>query len=119
MTSMLSRLEGTLDPYMRAAGFAQCDHAVLDDLSWLEYRDNDTSLPYLVSIYHLSAKRMVTAEAWQPDRLRWALRQGKPESAAAQHHTWQYDEGSDGATLDREIVKTVLEWLALRLQAST
>jgi len=117
MTPMVARLEGSLEPYMRAAGLAQCDQAVFDDLSWLEYRANDASLPYLVSIFHLTTKRTVTAEAWQPDQLRSVSRHGSPERVAVQHHTWQYEEGSDQGALDREIVKTVLGWVAARLSS--
>jgi hypothetical protein len=119
MRSMLLRLEGALQPHMRAAGLAQCDQAIVDDLSWLEYRDNKASQWYVLSIFHLSAERTVTAEAWRPDQVCQALQQGSLERAADQQHIWQYDEDADAPALEHEIVKTILGWVAMRLQPTS
>jgi hypothetical protein len=116
MSSMLMRLERTLQPYLRSTGLVLCDRATLDDLSWLEYRGNGAAPFYVLSIFHLSAARTVTAEIWRPDQLCLALRQGAAERAADQRHTWKYEEGADGSSLAREIFTTVLGWVAVRLR---
>ena len=116
MSLMLRRLEAALMPYLHELDLAQCDRALFDDVSWLEYRANGVVPPYLLSIFHTCASRTVTAEAWRPEHVVEAVRQGVPDRAADRHHIWNYEEGADRAALVGEIVRTILDWEATRLQ---
>ena len=116
---MLALLKVALQPFLHAAGLSQSDHAVLEDMSWLEYRGTDSSAPFILGIYHHFGRRRITAEAWRPRQVRQAVYEGKAERAADQQQVWSYEDEADIRHLRREIADTVLAWCAARSQRAS
>jgi hypothetical protein len=116
MNPMLSALESVLQPILHDADLVQSEHVVLDDMGWLEYRALDGARPFVLSIFCFADERTVTAEAWRPEQVSRAYRDGSLERAADQQQTWRYDDRSNHAELERVIADTVRAWLVGRLQ---
>lgn len=115
---MLTALESALQPIVHDVALVQSEHVVLDDMGWLEYRALDGARPFVLSIFCFADERTVTAEAWRPEQVSQAYREGSLERAADQQQTWHYDDHPNHAELERVIVDTVRTWLAGRLQAA-
>jgi hypothetical protein len=112
---MLSFLERELAPHALAVGLKPIDRAIVDDVSWLEYRRGGAS-PILLGIYLLGGQRTIKAEIWRPERVLTARYDASVGQLADRQQTWSFVSDSDTSFLGHHVVPTIVDWLAKHLE---
>jgi hypothetical protein len=105
-------LDASLAPHVRAAGLRPTERAAIDGVAWVEYSRSDRAGRLVLSVFHLSRERTITAEVWRPDRLRDAMREGGRREVAEQRRTWRYTATTGPTELGRAVAATIAGWFS-------